>query len=143
MPEPEVSRAASDLGADADPVDNQLVQIETTGVVHALGTALVVTVAGEIDFDTVSEFRAALAAGFSQLHDAQTLIIDLTRVTFMDSEGLQTLIAATQTRPREHRSPRIVADRTGLVRRSINMTGLDDILPLFDTVDDALRTPSS
>lgn len=141
MHESEVSRAASDL-ADSDPVDNQLVRIETTGVVHAQGTALVVTVAGEIDFDTVSEFRAAIVAGFSQLHDAQTLIIDLTRVTFMSSEGLQTLIDATQAGPREHRSPRIVADRTGWVRRSINMAGLDDILPLFDTVDDALRTPS-
>lgn len=110
--------------------------IETTGVVHAQGTALVVTVTGEIDFVTVSEFRAAIAAGFSQLRDAQTLIIDLAGV------GLQALIDATQVGPREHRSLRIVADRTGSVRRSIHMTGLDNILPLFDTVDDALRIPS-
>jgi anti-sigma B factor antagonist len=97
---------------------------------------------GEIDFVTVSEFRAAIAAGFSQLRDAQTLIIDLTGVTFMNSQGLQALIDATQAGPREHRSLRIVADRTGSVRRSIHMTGLGNILRLFDTVDDALRTPS-
>ena len=105
------------------------------------GTTLCV-VAGEIDFVTVSEFRAAIAAGFSQLRDAQTLIIDLTGVTFMNSQGLQALIDATQAGPREHRSLRIVADRTGSVRRSIHMTGLGNILRLFDTVDDALRTPS-
>ena len=142
MRESEVGRAASDLVLIRVRWTISWVRIETTGVVHAQGTALVVTVAGEIDFVTVSEFRAAIAAGFSQLRDAQTLIIDLTGVTFMNSQGLQALIDATQAGPREHRSLRIVADRTGSVRRSIHMTGLGNILRLFDTVDDALRTPS-
>jgi len=132
----------SETACHLGPVDNQLVRIETTGLVRAQGTAVVVTVAGEIDFVTVYDFRTAIAAGFGQLRDAETLIIDLTGVTFMNSEGLQALIEATQADPQGHRSLRIVADRTGSVRRRINMTGLDNILPLFDAVEDALQMPS-
>ena len=36
---------------------------------------------------------------------------------------------------------RIVVDHTRPVIRPIQVTGLDDVLALFDTVEDALRAP--
>jgi anti-sigma B factor antagonist len=101
--------------------------------------ALVVTVAGEIDVLTVPRLRAAVAAGFDQLHEGEVLVIDLTDVTFLGSPGLAALVDVTQA-ARQRREPlRIVVDHTRPVIRPIELTGLDDLLALFTTVEDALQ----
>jgi anti-sigma B factor antagonist len=133
---------ADSLGGGRGPAGEQLVWIETGRVVYATGEALVVTVAGEIDLFTVDRFRAAVAAGFDQLHDGGTLVIDLTEVTFLGSQGLQALVDVTQAAQRRHEPLRIVVDHTRPVIRPIEMTRLDNVLALFDTVEDALHPPS-
>ena len=133
--------ANSDLGGDLGPADEQLVRIETRQIAQANSEALVVTVAGEIDLYTVDRFRTAVAAGFDQLHDGQILVIDLTEVTFLSSQGLQALVEVTQTAQRRHEPLPIVIDRTRPVIRPIEITGLDDVLALFNTIEDALQAP--
>ena len=88
MQESGVGGADFDVGGGRGPADEQLVRIETDRVVHATGEALVVAVGGEIDMFTVDRFRAAVAAGFDQLHDEEILVIDLTKVTLRTSVGI-------------------------------------------------------
>ena len=100
-----------------------------------------ITVAGEIDVLTVDRLRAAVSDGFDQLPAGAILVIDLTDVSFLDSQGLQALVDATVA-ARQRREPlRLVVDHTRPVIRPIELTGLDDILALFHTVDQALRPP--
>jgi anti-sigma B factor antagonist len=134
--------ADSGLGGGRGPAGEQLVWIETGRVVYATGEALVVAVAGEIDLFTVDRFRAAVAAGFDQLHDGGILVIDLTEVTFLGSQGLQALVDVTRAAQRRREPLRIVVDNTRPVIRPIELTRLDNVLALFDTVEDALHSPS-
>ena len=129
-------------GADLGPADEQLVRIETSRVAHAASEALVVTVAGEVDAYTVGRLRAAVAAGFAQLRDGQVLVIDLTEVTFLSSQGLQALVEVTLAAQQRRTPLPIVVDHTRPVIRPIEVTGLDGVLALFHTVEDALHAPS-
>ena len=138
MHEPGVGDPDSDPGAGRGPAAEQLVRIDTGRVVHAGGEALVVTVAGEIDVLTVDRLRAAVAAGFEQLPDGATLVIDLTNVTFLGSPGLQALVDATRAAQRRREPLHIVVDHTRPVIRPIELAGLDDLLALFHTVDQAV-----
>lgn len=116
-----------------------MVRINTGRVVRAQREALVVTVGGEVDVLTVGRLRAAIAAGFDQLPDGATLVIDLTDVTFLGSPGLQVLVDVTRAAQRRREPLRIVVDHTRPVIRPIELAGLDDIFALFHTVDQALQ----
>jgi anti-sigma B factor antagonist len=117
-------------------------RIDTARVMRAQAQALVVTVAGEIDVLTVQRLRAAVTAGFDQLRDGEILIVDLTNVTFLGSPGLQALVEATRAARRRREPLRIVVDNTRPVVRPIQLTGLDGILALYGTVEQALQPAS-
>lgn len=134
--------ADSAQGADLGPADEQLVRIQTGRVAHAAREALVVTVAGEIDAYTVGRLRATVAAEFAQLRDGEVLVIDLTEVTFLSSQGLQALVEVTLAARQRCTPLPIVVDHTRPVIRPIEVTGLDGVLALFHTVEDALHVPS-
>ena len=120
------------------PVAEQILRIDVRRVVQDR-EALVITVAGEIDMLTVDRLRAAVSDGFDQLPAGAILVIDLTDVSFLGSQGLQALVDATLA-ARQRREPlRLVVDHTRPVIRPIELTGLDDTLALFHTVDQALR----
>lgn len=141
MHESEVGDPDFELAARG-PAAEQVVRIETGRVVHDQAQALVVTVAGEIDRFTVARLRAAVTTGFDQLRDGEILVIDLTDVTFLGSPGLQALVEATEA-ARHRREPlRIVVDNTRPVIRPIQITGLGEVLALFDTVTQALQPTS-
>jgi anti-anti-sigma regulatory factor len=64
-------------------------------------------------------------------------ILDLTAVTFLGSAGLTALVEAT----RHSAAPlRIVVDSNRPVIRPIEVTGLDDVLRLYHSVDEAVKT---
>jgi anti-sigma B factor antagonist len=117
-------------------------RIDTARVMRAQAQALVVTVAGEIDVLTVQRLRAAVTAGFDQLRDGEILVVDLTNVTFLGSPGLQALVEVTRAARRRHEPLRIVVDNTRPVVRPIQLTGLDGILALYGTVEQALQPAS-
>lgn len=131
-----------DRDGGLSPAVEQLVHIETSGIAHPTGTALVVRVAGEIDLCTVDRFRAATVAGFGDLHDGEILVLDLTEVTFLASHGLQALVQATETAQQRREPLRIVVDHNRLVIRPLQLIGLAQVLALFNTIEDALYAPS-
>ena len=96
-------------------------------------------VAGEIDVLTIDQFRAAVGTGLDQLPHRGILVIDLTGVTYLGSPGLQALVNATRAASRRREPLRIVVDANHTVIRPIRLTGLDDVLVLFHSVEDALQ----
>lgn len=85
-------------------------------VVEHVGNRLVAR--GELDADTARYLDAAV----NEL-DGETVFLDLSAVTFIDSAGLRSLIRARQ----KHRALRVVNPRPAAAR-VFEMTGLTNIL---------------
>ncbi len=91
--------------------------------------------AGEVDAYTVGEFREAL----SGITDVSRLIIDLSEVPFMDSAGLGALIGGIR-KVRESDGDVAVVSSTASLNRLLHTTGFDRIVPVCETLDDALAS---
>ena len=98
----------------------------------------VVRVHGEIDLHTASEFERALRVGIER--GAAALIVDLTDVPYLDSAGLSALLAAHKSLSARNAVLYVVAapGHPGL-RRVLEITRLDTIIVVHDTVEDALK----
>ena len=97
--------------------------------IHAGGRgAAWVTVEGELDIAGATPFNETLSAALKQ---ALLVIVDLRALRFIDSTGLQALVAA-DTRARE-RSRRLVVIRgSGQVARVFDLVGLAERLAIVD-----------
>ncbi|MCA1835221.1 MAG: STAS domain-containing protein [Actinobacteria bacterium] len=140
MPSSDSGRANGDLGAERDAAEAQLLRADIGRVEHPRGVALVVTVAGEIDFSTADRFREALTAGLDQLRDGEILVIDLTQVRFMSSTGLQALVDVALAAQGRCEPLPVVVDRTHPVMRPLKTTGLDEFFAVLNTVGEVLRS---
>jgi anti-sigma B factor antagonist len=88
------------------------------------GTARLV-VDGELDLAAVPALRGALTA---LRRDGRSTILDLRRVTFMDSSGLRVLIEAGSQRAAGWGVSLVLPD-DGPVRRVIELSGVERALP--------------
>jgi len=98
------------------------------------GPATVVSVTGEIDIDTVTDLTDALAEALSE---TDRLVVDLTEVGFIDSIGLRGLVDIHIQATGAGRRLRLVVGQ-GATRRPIEISGLDQVLSIHETLDDAL-----
>jgi anti-sigma B factor antagonist len=100
---------------------------------------LIMTVEGDVDGLTAPRLSLAVADAFRVLA-GRVLVLDLTNVRFLGSTGLRTLRDGTLEAVRhEGLQPlRIVVDQTRPVIRPIELAGLDQILALYHTVEDAI-----
>jgi len=95
---------------------------------------VIAALAGDIDISTVSELRECL---FELADTGRTLIVDLNRVTFIDSAGLGVLVGAYRQAIERGGSVHAVCARPQ-TRRLLWLTGVDRRIPLAATVDGAL-----
>jgi len=93
----------------------------------------VVEVAGEIDISTAPALRTAIEAEVAS--GTRELIVDLGGVQFMDSSGLSLLIGVTRLLGPE--SFGVVGIQAHLAR-IFTLTGSDRLIPLFDSVAEAI-----
>lgn len=96
--------------------------------------ASVLTVGGEVDAASAPQLRAGVERALGA--EPPLLVLDLSDVAFFGSAGLSVLLSAA-----EAMSPgvlRVVASPQ--VRRPIEVTGLDEVLAVFGTLDGALAT---
>lgn len=90
---------------------------------------------GRLDADTAGAFKQAakeLAAG-----GAKFISVDLARVSFLDSSGLSALVSAFKAL-RQSGGHLNLAAAGPQARTALRLTLLDRVLPLFETVAEAV-----
>jgi anti-sigma B factor antagonist len=95
---------------------------------------VIAAVTGDIDISTVAPLRERL---FELADSGGTLIIDLNRVTFIDSAGLGALVG-TARRAAQHGGSLHAVCAQPQTRKLLWTTGVDRRIPLAATVDGAL-----
>ncbi len=94
----------------------------------------VVSLIGDIDVETRSATRATL----NELADAECAIVDLTQVGYIDSSGVTELMLAFNRRRDADGEPiRLVVVPGSNVARLVELTGLNQLFPIFASVEDA------
>lgn len=101
---------------------------------RSAGDYTVLQVGGEVDVYTAPRLRERLI----QLVDggARRVIVDLTTVEFLDSTGLGVLVGAHKRLRAAGGSLALVCPREPLLK-IFRITALDQVFPLFDTVEAA------
>jgi anti-sigma B factor antagonist len=106
---------------------------------HKIGGATVVEVAGEVELHSAGELRDELQqAGEGE---RPCVVVDLSRVSFIDSTGLGVLVGAFK-RVRERGSLSIVCPQRS-IRRVFEITGLMQVFPFHQNLDEAVRSCTS
>ena len=103
-------------------------------------SAVVVSVLGEVDSGSVGALQPRLDAAVEAAagHPAKLLIVELSRVTYFGSAGLNTLLECYEKGLAEGVSVRVVAANPEVVR-PIEVTRLDKVLRPYANVADAVR----
>jgi anti-anti-sigma factor len=97
--------------------------------------AVIVSVTGAIDLATQATFAETIRDALQQ--GTSSLVIDLAGVTFLASPGLAVLVEAQEDAMRMHKDLH-VAVGNDVVARSIELTGLPQILSVVPDVETAL-----
>lgn len=113
---------------------------------EVMGSHAVVAVAGEIDAATAPILKEQLLAlvetGVAQI------VVDLSEVTFIESVGLGTLVAARKRMVAHDRNLcLVIADHQVNIRGPFEITRLDDVFPIHSTreaaISDCLTEPAA
>jgi anti-sigma B factor antagonist len=99
--------------------------------------AIVVCADGEVDVLTAGRLRAAVDEALREAA-GRPVVVDLTAVTFLGSHGLAALADAASQAERRSEPLRVVVDETRAVTRPLQITGLDEVLALYYSVEEAL-----
>ncbi|MER5511932.1 STAS domain-containing protein [Streptomyces sp. NPDC002766] len=102
--------------------------------ITAAGDIRLLCPAGEIDHDTGSLLHDALDTADTA---RPRTVVDFSRVTFMDSTGINILINAHRTHAQAGGWLRLAAP-TGSVLRTMQIVGLDDIIDCRESLRQAL-----
>jgi anti-anti-sigma factor len=95
----------------------------------------VVTGPAEIDITNAGQMRAALLAAAGEGH--ATIVADLSETAFCDTAGLQVLVLAHRRALAEGGELRLVV-RAATLLRLFSLTGVDQVIPNFTGLDEAL-----
>ena len=102
----------------------------------------VVTAPAEIDAATTDQLHMVLLRAAARRH--ATIVVDATRTRFCDSAGLTVLVRAHKRALADGGELRLVIPADGAVSRILAITRLDQFIPLFASLDEALaRRPGA
>ena len=102
--------------------------------VDAVGTAVVIRLGGELDLYNAAQVRSALADAYAQT--PERIVVDLGEVEFIDSTALGVLI---EIRAKLNNRDGLLLAAPGLeTRRALEVSGLDKLFVVRDSVQDAL-----
>ncbi|MDQ3758023.1 MAG: STAS domain-containing protein [Actinomycetota bacterium] len=95
---------------------------------------VVLSVSGEVDLATAPELRQRLVDLVADGH--RRIVVDMSETEFLDSTGLGALVVGLK-RLRAHDGEMRVVCTTPRVRKVFEITHVDRVLPLFDSVEQA------
>jgi anti-sigma B factor antagonist len=104
--------------------------------VHVADDMQVYELTGSLDIATSPTVRAALVAASER--GSHRLIVDLTRVDFLDSTGLGALIGG-QRRAKEFDGEVRLVVKEGQILRLLRITGLLKVFAVYATLEDAVK----
>jgi anti-sigma B factor antagonist len=104
--------------------------------VHVVDGRQVFELLGSLDIATSPTVRAALSSASEQ--GDHKLIVDLTKVDFLDSTGLGALIGGQRRAKEFDGEVRLVA-KEGQILRLLRITGLLKVFSVYPTLEDALK----
>ncbi len=94
---------------------------------------------GEFDIDSVPEIDRFLRRHLGPMYHRRHLVMDLAGVTFIDSSFIGFVVRLLRDQ-RATRRELLLTRPAGEVRRALAVVGLPNVVPVFDSVDDAVRT---
>ncbi|HEY6636080.1 MAG TPA: STAS domain-containing protein [Solirubrobacterales bacterium] len=98
--------------------------------------AYVVQVAGEVDMSHEEQLRAELHRAVEA--DAKGIVVDLTECEFIDSSGIRALLLSREEKkPNDGSEPLAVAASSDQILRILGVMGLDQVIPIKPTVEEA------
>jgi anti-sigma B factor antagonist len=103
--------------------------------VHLVDDVQVFDLAGSLDIATSPTVRAALTEASER--GSHRLIVDLTRVDFLDSTGLGALIGG-QRRAKEFGGEVRLVAKEGQILRLLRITGLLNVFAVYPTLEEAV-----
>jgi anti-sigma B factor antagonist len=92
---------------------------------------------GECDLETVPEIDRFLRRRLGPLYRHDDLVIDLGGTTFADSSFIGFLVRLVADQ-RTKRKELVLARPRGQVRRLLALVGLPNLVPVFETLDEAV-----
>jgi anti-sigma B factor antagonist len=98
----------------------------------------VVEVMGELDISTVARWEEDVEAVG---RDSEVVVLDLSRVRFVDSAGVRTLFRLVRDAESRGSHLLIVAPHDGPVRRLLDILAIDSVTPVCESRAEALRLP--
>jgi anti-anti-sigma factor len=104
--------------------------------VHWAGERAVITLPGTIDITNSGAVRDQLIS-LADDRTATLVVVDMAATTFCDSSGV-TAIAAAHKKASAHGGEVRVASQSAQVLRIFELTGLDQIVPVYANQDEAL-----
>lgn len=103
------------------------------------GGWVILGASGEIDIASAQLLDVALATEIEV--GQRTVALDLTRVGFMDSTGLRSIIRAHRRLEALGGRIAVVIGSAGIIRRLFEVSGLMTVLEIVDSVEDLAEAP--
>jgi anti-anti-sigma factor len=102
----------------------------------------VVRVAGEVDMSHEEELQAELRSAVEA--DATGIVVDLTECEFIDSSAIRALLLSREQKKSGGNSESLaVAASSDQILRILSVMGLDQVIPIEPTVDQAAAALSA
>jgi anti-sigma B factor antagonist len=96
----------------------------------------VVRVAGEVDMSHEDELRAELRAAVAA--DGKGIVVDLTECEFIDSSGIRALLLSREEQRADQGPEKLaVAASSDQILRILSVMGIDQVIPIQPTVEEA------
>ncbi len=97
----------------------------------------ILTLDGEYDFETVPEIDRFLRRQLGPLYHQDDLLIDLGGATYADSSLVGFIVRLVRDQ-RAKRKELVLVRPRGQVRRLLAVVGLPNLVPVFETLDEAV-----
>jgi anti-sigma B factor antagonist len=100
------------------------------------GQWALLSVSGEVDLYTAPQLRERIVELIDEGN--HRILVSLEKVGFMDSTGLGVLVSGLK-RVKEHEGEFALVSTPPQILRLLKITGLDQVFPLYATVEEAVR----